>query len=456
MKILLVRPRPSSQTIGLQHVMLVEPLELEILSVLCRSHDEVTLADLILEKKSIDHFLKIVKPDILCLTGYITNVTTIKSYCRTAKKLDPGIKTIVGGVHCEVCPEDFRDESIDFRVVRNASSVFTDLLDHIEYGKSLPAVVLSHDGNQDIAGLPDFDFRVPFPDREITRKYRKKYFYIFHDRVALIKTSFGCPYNCNFCFCTRITGGLYRQRPLDEVINELESITEKEIYIVDDDFLTDKNRLLSFIEKIRERDIRKRYLVYGRADFISKHPDVIEKLKEIGLRTVIIGFESFSQDELDAYDKNADVRHNEEAMHVLNRLKIDCYATIIVSPGWDRADFRHMTQKVKELGIHFVNLQPLTPLPGTGIEIPEEDLLISPEEFEKWDLAHVSVRPEKMDTAEFYKEIISAYMSIIYQPRILLKYLISYSPRMLWKMLSGSIRVQRQYQEKIKNASINA
>jgi len=36
MKILMVRPRPTSRTIGLQHLMIVEPLELEVLASLKR------------------------------------------------------------------------------------------------------------------------------------------------------------------------------------------------------------------------------------------------------------------------------------------------------------------------------------------------------------------------------------------------------------------------------------
>ena len=31
MKLLLIRPRPEKETIGLQHVMIVEPLELAVL-----------------------------------------------------------------------------------------------------------------------------------------------------------------------------------------------------------------------------------------------------------------------------------------------------------------------------------------------------------------------------------------------------------------------------------------
>ena len=42
-----------------------------------------------------------------------------------------------------------------------------------------------------------------------------------------------------FCFCRAITQGRYAERPLEDVMTELEAIREREIYIVDDDFLVD-------------------------------------------------------------------------------------------------------------------------------------------------------------------------------------------------------------------------
>ncbi|HRQ29880.1 MAG TPA: hypothetical protein PLU49_07380, partial [Saprospiraceae bacterium] len=51
LKILMVRPKPSPETIGLQHLMVVEPLELEILYALKRPQDEALIVDLIIEKK---------------------------------------------------------------------------------------------------------------------------------------------------------------------------------------------------------------------------------------------------------------------------------------------------------------------------------------------------------------------------------------------------------------------
>jgi hopanoid C-3 methylase len=456
MKILMVRPKPSPETIGLQHLMIVEPLELEILFALKRNTDSAIIVDMILEKRSIESFIREYTPDILCVTGYITNVSTMISYCETGKRLFNNLITIIGGVHCEVCPEDFDHDAIDFRVVRNASQVFTNLLNHIDKNSELPHGVLTKgDSIKDIK-LPEFDFRVPFPDRESVAKYRDKYFYIFQNKVALIKTSFGCPYSCSFCFCRIITSGQYFRRPLFEVIQELEQIKEKEIYIVDDDFLVDTKWLKDFIHEIKERKISKHFLVYGRADFIAKNPDMIYELAVIGLRTVIVGFESFSNKELDLYNKNISVEMYNETMKVLYRNKIDCFATIIISPEWDKQDFRNMVKAVKKLRIHFVNLQPLTPLPKTGVSLPESQLIIDRSNYDKWDLAHITVQPTKLTVPDFYNEILKAYNSILYDPKVLWKYLTSYRPVMLIKMLLGGVKVSKQYRQKIREARQHA
>jgi len=456
MKILFVRPRPSAETIGLQHLMVVEPLELEILSALKRPNDSSILVDMILEKQEIDSFVLLHKPDMLCITGYITNVREIITYAEIGKKLLPDLVVAVGGVHCEVCPEDFQHDAIDYRFVRNAAIVFTDFLHFVEIGGRLPAGILARNEDPFSKPLPEFDFRIPIADRSISQKYRKHYFYIFQKGVALIKTSFGCPYTCSFCFCRTITQGLYRQRPMDEVMQELEQIQEKEIYIVDDDFLTDKKRLENFVLEIQKRGIHKHFLVYGRADFIAENPELIHRLKRIGLKTVIVGFESFSDEELDAYNKHTNISLYKETMAVLNKEKISCFATIIVSPEWNKEDFRKMESAVISLGIHFVNLQPLTPLPKTGVSFPQHRMLIDRSEYDKWDLAHVSVMPSKLSVAEFYRQILQSYNTIVFQPRAIFAYLTGYNPIMLFKMLMGSSRVGRQYKKKISEAERHA
>ena len=448
----MIRPRPTERTIGLQHLMIVEPLELEILVSLKRTEDDVVIIDMIIEKKPIEHYIIKYQPDILCVTGYITNVSTIISYCKTAKEINNKTVTIVGGVHCEVVPEDFNSNFIDYRVVRNATRVFPKLLNHIDKEETIPKGVLKIGQSVKDIKMPDFDFYMPIPARAYVDKYRNKYFYIFHTDISLLKTTFGCPYKCSFCFCRIITKNTYSQRSMHNVINEILSIKQKSIYIVDDNFLYDVKRLQYFISEIKNKKINKYYIVYGRADFIANNPEIMKDLAEIGLKTVIVGFESFSDKELDLYNKKTDSNIYVQTMVILKQNKIDCYATMIVSPEWDKNDFKNMVNNLKSLGIHYVNLQPLTPLPKTGTSHNIEELVINREEYDLWDLAHVTIKPTKLSIPEYYNEILKAYNSILFQPKVIWIYLKTYSIKMLIKMMLGSLRVTKQYNLKIKES----
>jgi radical SAM superfamily enzyme YgiQ (UPF0313 family) len=452
MRLLLLRPKPDPETIGLQHVMIVEPLELEVIAACVPPEHSVVIVDMILERRPLERVLRSASPDVLCVTGYITDVPGIRAACALAKRLNPVTRTVVGGVHCEVCPADLDDPAIDFRVVRNATTVFAPLLAHIEGRGTLPAGVLLPGVAVERASLPEYDFTFPRPRRDLTARYRRHYFYIFHRRIALIKTAFGCPHRCRFCFCRAITDGRYVRRPLDDVVEELAEIQEREIYIVDDDFFADRQHVTAFVDAVRARGIRRRYLVYGRADFIARHPDAVAAFRAVGLRTVIVGIESFSDVELDEFDKGIDAETNRAALRVLHDLGVDVYATIIVSPSWREADFADCGRELRALGVRYVNLQPLTPLPGTGVAAPLTDLVIDRADFTRWDLAHVSIRPRHMSVADFYRRIMQLYDEVLFQPAALLDHVRRYRVDQCWRLAVGSYRVRRQYRRKLREA----
>jgi len=449
MKIMLVRPRPESETIGLQHVMLVEPLELEVIASTVSNEEECVIIDMILEKKSIEHYIRKEKPDILALTGYITNVNTIIEYCKKAKEINKKIITLVGGIHVEVVPEDLNNKYIDYRMVRNATTEFPRFIEFIKGKSRKPQCVFEPNEIVKPKKLPPFDFYFPHPNRALTKRYRHKYFYIFHNKVALIKTAFGCPYKCNFCFCREITNHKYHPRPISDVLDELEGIDEKEIYIVDDDFLIDPKRIIKFLEGIEKRRIKKNFLIYGRSDFIVDHKNLIKRFKKNGLKTIIVGFESFDENELKQYNKLNNPRNNEESIHFMNSLGIDCFATIIINPSWQKSDFIRLEGKLKELKIKYVNLQPLTPLPKTGFKLNDDELVIKREDYAKWDLAHISIKPKYLSISDFYLEIIKLYRRILFRPWALRQHLRN-SPIMQFRMIRGSYLVYRQYKDKYR------
>lgn len=450
---LLVRPKPAKETIGLQHVMICEPLELEYLVSnvphTISNQVELKIIDMIIEKESYEDIIRREKPEFIVFTGYITHVNLIKDLCKIAKELLDNVKTGVGGVHAEVVPEDFNSPYIDFIYNSNGIDSFNETL----VGLLAKSTIEDIKDNIINLGPKKTSFNYKHPDRNITSKYREKYYYMFHNPCALIKTSFGCPYNCSFCFCKEITDGKYFARDMDDVMDELEEIVEKEIYIVDDDFLYSRERLELFMESLKARNINKNYLVYGRADFIVENEDLLSRLKDSGLQAVIVGIESLRAQDLKDYKKGTTKEINEQCINILQNLDIELYATMIMPLDFSKDDFHNLTRWLKSLNVRFVNLQPLTPLPGTDIFHEYTDqLLVKRENHEVWDMAHVILKPEHMSIRRFYMEILKAYYKVVMRPKHLVALIKKYGLRENMKMLVGSSFVSWQYLKKIVNS----
>jgi len=430
--------------------MICEPLELEYLvsNIPERIKIEISIKiiDLIIEKTPYEEILKKEKPDFVLYTGYITHVGVIKKLASIAKELFPNVKTGVGGVHSEVVPEDFYSEYLDFIYDKNGVDGFNLTLNMLFENKTIEEIKFELEN----LGPKKTTFNYKYPDRGAVSAYRSKYYYMFHSPCALIKTSFGCPYNCSFCFCKEITDGKYFRREIEDVLGELELIKEEEVYIVDDDFLHDTNYLLELIDGLKRKNIRKRFLVYGRADFVAENKDILIELKNIGLQAVIVGIESVREQDLKAYNKKTTKNINEECIKILKELDIELYATLIIPLDFTKKDFRELTSWLRQLNVRFVNLQPLTPLPGTEIfESYIDDLLVKREQYELWDMAHVVLKPEFMSIRRFYLELLISYYRVIMRPKHVLALIKKYGIKSNVKMLVGSSFVSFQYIQKI-------
>ncbi len=450
MKILLVRPRPHSETIGLQHVMICEPLELEYLvsniPEEIKDQIDIKILDMIIETEKFEVLINRERPDFILFTGYITHVGVIKELAKASKELLSSVKTGTGGVHAEVVSEDFKSEYIDFIYDRNGIDGFNLTVKMLLDGRNTEEICNELDKPAPKKTIFDYNY----PDRESVSKYRKYYYYMFHNPCALIKTSFGCPYSCSFCFCREITGGKYFSRDMEDVIKELKAIPEEEIYIVDDDFLFDRKRLKNFADLLIKKNIKKKFLVYGRADFITENADIMAELKNVGLNAVIVGIESVRSKDLKSYNKKTTAEINENCIKILKSLDIELYATLIIPLDFTVSDFDELTKWLRRLDVRFVNLQPLTPLPGTDIfNLYTNELLYERDKFELWDMAHVLLKPEFMSIRRFYYELLKAYYKVIMRPKHLVYLVKRYGLKANIKMLRGSSLVSRQYIGKI-------
>jgi radical SAM superfamily enzyme YgiQ (UPF0313 family) len=450
-RIVLVRPKPHPESIGLHKFMICEPLELEYLSAHLESQGHrVEIVDMILEPASrLLPLLRELDPDIVGFTAYLPHVGVVRGYARQVKEQLPGVVTVVGGVHAEVNPQDFDEPSIDFVVRANGLKSFGELVQALEAGRPSGSIREEVAGIWNGPGKPyevETNFAYPFPDRGKTARYRGRYNYIFHERCATLKSSFGCPYHCEFCYCIAITQNLYFARDVTEVIEEIKTIREQNIFIVDDNFLVSLERVREFCRLLDQERLHKNFILFGRADFIVEHTDIIALLQQHGLKAVFVGIESFKAEDLDHFQKKTTVAMNVRAVQILDELGIECYSGIIVGTDWERRDFDTLITFLKQFKMPLLNVQPLTPIPGTPLyERLKDDVAVSRDQYHLWDMAHILVNPTRMSRRAFYLNIIRVYYKTGTGFKGHWYVLRKYGPRIFLRTAFGVIYLTWQY-----------
>lgn len=414
MRVLLVRPPVPPHAIGLKHIMICEPLELEYVAAGLDRHD-VKIFDMILER-DLERVLRDFAPDVLGTSCYITGVNEVKKICRTVKAWRRDCWTVVGGVQASQAPEDFADPAIDCIVRGDGTTIMPELLDALAGNRRLDEIpgLAFPDGDDGVVCTAERTYMsdpnaLPFPRRDLVGHLRHRYYYLFHQPVATLKTTWGCPYRCNFCYTWRITEGIAYSRSPESIADELATVEAEDVYIVDDIFLTNRRRLTELAEILRRRGIQKKYLCYSRADFVAHNEDIIAEWAGLGLTAVFIGLEAPTDAELDSMDKRCTVDSNRRAISVLRRHGVDTYGSLITQPDYLPADWRRLWRFIDENGLYYLNISPLTPQPGTLIwEKHRDDIVVPREAHGLWDFTHVLL-PTAMPLKSYYRALLRTY-----------------------------------------------
>jgi len=425
MRVLLVRPGQPSSTRGLRHITVCEPLELEYLAAAVPEH-EVRVLDLLLGddlQSSLSQF----RPQLVGTTCYINNVPQAIEVCALVKAFDPTITTLLGGVHAVLNPGDFAHRVVDIVVHGEGMAVLRELVSTMEAGVPLARVAgicLNAPAGFKNTGLRPFPVNVasfPMPDRDVVKSHRDDYHYMDIRPLAIMKTSWGCPYACTFCYNRELVGGRYHTRPAEAVVSEIESLYAPHVFIVDDVFFCGRRRALLIHDLIKARGICKEYAVYCRADFIVQHEDVLRAWREIGLRVLRVGMEAIHDRELQDYNKRISSECNLEAVEVCRRLGLELSASFLLKPDYGKQDFARLRRYIRQTGLTHVFLNPLTPLPGTALHEQTKDDIIA--DYRRmaplWDFQHAVLKPAKLSLKSFYHQMGMAYLTAVnpFRPR---------------------------------------
>jgi len=363
------------------------------ISAICK-RDEIVCSLIDFRKlSSYNDFREIIRKQNECCYGITCrtiDVPMVEKIVRIIKKERPSSTIIVGGIHPSIYTEDFLNNA-------NVDYVFCG-----EADITLPKLIKTPDSFSKLVkgDMPDIN-NSPCEDIEIydykTSISFSLYGGIVKPPMVPLITSRGCVYKCKFCQPAEqmVYGKKYRQKKVEKVLEELERIGScfdfNSIMLYDDCILAHKTFLFQLLGELAKRRIFD-IMLQGRADNICQLGDEIAEFKKLGLKAVIVGFESGSQRVLDFIGKKTTVESNIMAGEILHKHKIKIIGNFMIGlPTETNAEIQDTVNLANRISPTIASCSFYSPMPGSYIYeyCKENDLIL-----EK-DFANLSRDPQK-------------------------------------------------------------
>ncbi len=320
-------------------------------------------------------YLARLKPDLVGVTFIASEFPSGIEIFRTVKKFDPSIVTVAGGLHATLCPGDFTDQAVDAVIPGQCAGIFSELARAIDDGKPydlIPGIFINSDKGLFFTGSSTSSWDAAgkdflYPDRAHLKKWISTYCaggsphpstYIF--------TSLGCPHRCTFCSIWSQFGGRYYQRDVESIITELKMVDDYPVVrFADANTIVNEHFIDSLFDRIQEEGIKKFFIMDIRFDTAVRHPKLMEKLARGGLKVVICGFESFREEELRRYRKEAPAGLIEQAISIFHANGIMVRGNYVIPADYSEDDFKAMADYAGSHKVVYAGYTILTPMPGT-------------------------------------------------------------------------------------------
>ncbi len=435
MNILLIRPPRPPKAITIGEFMFCEPLGLEAVYAVLR-----------------EIYLRKHKPDAVGITALCIDVNNVLELARAVKAVDLGIPVVVGGTQAQLAPHAFADPAVDY-VMSHTTAVGLNRLfaalaaaegadNRLVY--AIPGVQSVRQGIPDKIRLQKNEYLIP--DSTSTRRYRAKYSYFGYKPCALLQTSQGCGKCCTFCLRWRIEGATEAHQDMKLIFQQIRDIPNPNIMIIDNDFLCDGNRIDELCDFLAQEKIVKNFLCYGSVHSVLGNRESVRRFAEHGLKAVLVGYESFNPAELAGYHKKATVEDNLEVSRLLRQWGVDVWASFILHPDWDHADFKIFRRYIKRLGPEISSLSPLTPFPGLPAFAEFQDrLLFDVKDYEQWSFGQVSIQPGKMSLRAYYLEVLLTNLQVNFFMNNALYLVRRFGVLTLVRLAVGGLRLSMRY-----------
>jgi radical SAM superfamily enzyme YgiQ (UPF0313 family) len=377
MKILLIYPKvnPGARGTVIKY-SLVPPQSLTAVAALTPPEHEVIIVD-----ENHDRINYNADIDLVGITVFISSAR--RSYDIASRFRLRGIPVVLGGLHITTCPEDAEGHA-DSLVIGDCEQTWPELLSDLQAGH------LKERYEQ--LNVPSLE-GLPLPRRDLVAKSR------YLTPNSLLATR-GCPFKCKFCYRSSLPSSDYCKRPVEEVVREIETFHGRYAVLLDDNLVADRSYCRELLNALTGRGLV--WLGAGSLN-MAEDPELMDLLAGSGCKSMFIGFETLSEDNLRAIGKFPNkVERYSRAVRTIQEHDIMVNASFVY--GFDNDDpgvFERTVNWGVENHLDTATFHILTPYPGTPLhaELESQGRIVD-RNYDHYDTAHVVFQPKLMTAEE--------------------------------------------------------
>jgi radical SAM superfamily enzyme YgiQ (UPF0313 family) len=356
---------------------LFPPLGLATLAAYLRPDDEAVIVDEHVEPLSLAG-----DPDLVIIQVYITNA--YRAYRVADHYRARGVFVALGGLHVTSVPQEAAAHA-DAIFLGPGEQTFPAFLDDFRRGE--PRRVYQSTAGRSIALVPP-----------IRRDLIRRRHYLVPNSIVVSR---GCPQHCDFCYKDAFFQGgrsFYTQR-VDAALAEIARLPGRHLYFLDDHLLGDPRFARALFDGMK--GMRRLFQGAATVDSILRG-DLIERAAEAGLRSLFVGFETLTPDNLRRSGKRQNLGRDYSAVtRRLHSLGVMINGSFVF--GMDDDDesvFRRTVDWAMQQGITTATFHIQTPYPGTGLHarmVREGRIITS--NWDLYDTRHVVYHPARLSAA---------------------------------------------------------
>jgi radical SAM superfamily enzyme YgiQ (UPF0313 family) len=322
---------------------LFPPLGLATLAAYLSPDDEIDLQDQHVENVNLHD-----TPDLVIIQVYITNAYRAYSFADHYRA--QGAYVILGGLHVTSLPEEAALHA-DTIFLGPGEETFPQFLKDFRKGKPQKRYFSS------IRTLE----RIP----PLRRDLIKRHLYLVPNSIVVTR---GCPHHCTFCYKDAFFEGgkTFYTQVVDDALAEIDRLPGRHLYFLDDHLLGNTKFATDLFEGMK--GMNRVFQGASTVDAILRG-NLIEKAAAAGLRSLFVGFETFSPQNLKQSNKKQNLQRDYvKAVKRLHDLGVMINGSFVFGLDEDDRDvFKRTVEWGVENAITTSTYHILTPYPGTKL-----------------------------------------------------------------------------------------